>query len=429
MRINRLITTAGFLLLTLSVLCQTGKLEQKIKEQYTIAGDYIKLGYTEKAIPQLHWLIKNAPSFSASVQSWAIEAFETAAGNTNNDSKKQVLLDSMIIAYKSKAEHFELTELEKNKLAFRYFKYYLNDAEKLKETLPLFKEIFTNPDAPINNNLLPYLYVAERYHALVGPLEESYIMDIYLMLSEQIAVRYANDDNRFKDYTDRLDKSLLIMLGSPLPCSSIDQIALGMSKKDSLNVAKKVMAFGLKSGCGRTDNYMEALKILSRNEPTPGIFRILAQYAAADKNWDQAILNYNKALNLETDDKKKADIHMDLATAHYANYNKPLARQQATKAIELDIEQSTAAYSFIGNLYMTSFDECSFGEDIVQDRAIYLAAYDMFLKANDVKGMEEAQLRFPTREEAFQIDLYDGDSIEVGCWIKVNTILRTRTSN
>lgn len=429
MKLNRLTTTTGLLFLTLSALCQSGDLDQKIKEQYTIAGDNIKLGYTEKAIPQLHWLLKNAPAFSASVQSWAIEAFEEVAESTDEEAKKQVLLDSMMIAYKSKAEHFELTELEQNKLAFRYFKYYLNDSEKLKEALPLFKEIFSKPDSPINNNLLPYIYIAERYHTLVAPLQESEIMDIYLMLSEQISVRYANDDARFKDYTDRLDSSLLRMLGTPLPCSSIDQIALGMSKRDSLNVAKKVMAFGLNSGCGRTDNYMEALKILSRNEPTPGIFKILAQYAAAEKDWDEAIFNYNKALSLETDDKKKADIHMDLATAHYANYNKPLARQQALKAIELDAGQSTAAYSFIGNLYMTSFDECSFGEDVVQDRAVFLAAYDMFLKANDVKGMEEAQLRFPTREEAFQIDLYDGDSIEVGCWIKVNTILRTRTSN
>lgn len=425
----RLTTTALLLLLTCSVIAQSGSLEYKIKEQYAIAGDNIKLDSIEQAIPSLHWLLKNAPDFSASVQSWAMDVFEKVAESTNDESRKQVLLDSMIIAYKSKAEHFKLTELEQNKLAFRYFKYYLNDPERLREAYPLFKEIFSSPDSPINNNLLPYIYVASRYHELVEPLSESEIMNTYLMLSEQISVRYVDDNSRFKDYTDRLDSSLLKMLGTPLPCSSIDQIALGMTKRDSLNVAKKVMAFGLNSSCGRTDNHMEALKILARNEPTPGIFKILAQYAAAEKDWNGAIANYSKALNLETDNKKKADLHMDVATAHYANYNKPKAREHALKAIELDEDQSTAAYSFIGNLYMASFDECSFGSDMVQDRAMYLAAYDMFLKANDAKGMEEAQLRFPSREEAFQIDLYDGDVIEVGCWIKVSTVLRTRASN
>ena len=87
-------------------------------------------------------MLKNAPGFSASVQSWAIEAFEKVAENTQDKSKKQILLDSMIIAYKSKAEHFELTDLDKNKLAFRYFRYFLNDPEKLQEAYPLFKSIF-----------------------------------------------------------------------------------------------------------------------------------------------------------------------------------------------------------------------------------------------------------------------------------------------
>jgi len=429
MKLIRLNTTAILLFVTLSLCGQSDSIKKVIQEKYTMAGDNITLDYFEKALPSLHWMLRNAPDFSASVQSWAIEAFEKVADRTEDESRKQVLLDSMIFAYQSKAKHFELTDLDKNKLAFRYFRYYLNDTEKLKEAYPLFKSIFETPETVINNNLIPYLYVAMNYHERVSALEESEIMDLYMTLSEMVSDRYADNENRFKDYSDRLDNSLLKMLGSPLPCEAIDQIALGMNKVDSLNAAKKVMSFSLNSGCGRTTNYMKALEIIANNEPTSGVYKILAQYAASEKKWEEAIANYEKALTYETNDEKKSDIHMDLATVNYANYNKPKAREHALKAIELNPEESATAYSFIGNLYMSSFDECAGRHDIVQDKAVYLAAYDMFEKAKDAKGMEEAQLRFPTREEAFQVELYDGEPLEVSCWINVKTILRTRTSN
>lgn len=429
MKLIRLKTTAILLFVTLAASGQSDSLKNIIREQYTIAGDNMGFEYFEKALPSLHWMLKNAPGFSASVQSWAIEAFEKVAENTQDKSKKQILLDSMIIAYKSKAEHFELTDLDKNKLAFRYFRYFLNDPEKLQEAYPLFKSIFETPESVINNNLIPYIYVSVNYHEKVAQIEEDEILQLYMTVSELVSNRYSDDEKRFKDYTERLDNSLLKMMGSPLPCEAIDRIALGMDKIDSLNSAKKVMSFSLNSSCGRTANYMKALNIIANNEPTSGVYKILAQYAAAEKNWDEAIGNYEKALSYETSNKKKSDLYMDLATVHYANYNKPKARESALLAIETNPEESAAAYSFIGNLYMASFDECSDRHDIVQDKAVYLAAYDMFEKAKDTKGMEDAQLRFPTREEAFQIELYDGEPIEVGCWIQVKTILRTRPSN
>ncbi|NVJ48048.1 MAG: hypothetical protein HWE07_13010, partial [Cytophagia bacterium] len=101
----------------------------------------------------------------------------------------------------------------------------------------------------------------------------------------------------------------------------------------------------------------------------------------------------------------------------------------ALKVIELDAEQSSTAYSFIGNLYLSSFDDCADRYDKVQDKAVYLVAYDMFALAKDAKGMEEAQLRFPTRTEAFDLNMDDGDEIDVGCWIQRKTKLRTIVSN
>ena len=420
-----------FLILSLtSVRAQTTSADQLIKEKYTLAGDNVKLGKYNEAIPHLSWLIKNAPDFSESVQSWAIQAFEQAANNTESKARKSILLDSMVVAYKSRQEHFGLSDLEKNKFAFRYFKYFRGDKVKMAEAYPLFQDIFNKPESLLNNNLVPFMYITAEYNELVKPLDQNEVMENYLLVSALITERYYNDDKkRFDDYTSHIDNNLLKILGNPLPCAAVNELSAGLSQPDSLNVAKKIMTFSLSGSCDKTEDYMNSLKIISRNEPTPGILKILSQYSAAEKDFETALSFNIQAFNLETDLKKKADLSMDIAMLHYANMDKPSAREYAFKAIELDEDQSAMAYSFIGNLYMASFDECAGRYDIVQDKAVYLAAYDMFKKANDTKGMEAAAQQFPTREEAFNLDLLDGEPLEVGCWIKTKTILKTRVSN
>ncbi|WP_420386001.1 hypothetical protein [Roseivirga sp.] len=430
MKLAQTTMLACLCLWTINVSAQDLVSKSEINEKYTIAGDYIRMDDYKKALPSLHWLLKNAPDFSESVQSWAMDAFEEVANATEDKTRKQVMLDSMLIAYELKAQHFELSVIEQNKLAFRYYKYFLNDKDKLTRAYTLFTNLFDTPDEVINNNLIPFILVTEKYHQLVQNLSEKEIIDNYMLTSGEVTERYfSKNEKRFDNYTAYLDQSLINMLGGEIPCNTIDQMADGMSKSDSVNVAKKVMAFSLRSSCGKTDSYLSALKLLARNEPTSGIFKILAQYEATDDNFGQAISYYQSALELETVVSKKADIHMDIAKMHFANLNKPLARASALESVALNPELGPTAYTFIGHLYVASFDECADRYDIVQDRAVYLAAYDMFAKANNTKAMEEIALQFPTREAAFEQDIYDGDPIKVGCWINVKTTLRTRVSN
>lgn len=429
MKLNAPITIAFLLLLSIPTLAQTDSIENIARDYHIRASDYMKYDDYEKAIPNINWLLKNVPLRSEAIQSWAIEAYEQVAEQSEG-TRKAVLLDSMLYAYKSKKQYFGLSDIDKNKLAFRYFKYFQNDTEKLKEAYPFFKELFSTPDLPINNNLIPYMAITEKYNSKVQPLDQSEIMDVYMLTSERVANEYFSGNNkRYESYSSFLNASLRNIFNGEMPCSAIQRVSDGLTNPDSVLVAKKVLSENLNSGCGRTDGYTAALELLVRNEPSAGLYKILAQYAAVDKDYDQAIEYYEKAINLEGDAKKQADIHMDIASIHFINLNKPKSREHALKVIELDAEQSSTAYSFIGNLYLSSFDDCADRYDKVQDKAVYLVAYDMFALAKDAKGMEEAQLRFPTRTEAFDLNMDDGDQIDVGCWIQRKTKLRTIVSN
>ena len=76
---------------------------------------------------------------------------------------------------------------------------------------------------------------------------------------------------------------------------------------------------------------------------------------------------------------------------------------------------------------MSSFDDCKQLKSKVDDRAIYLIAYDMYQKAGNTRGMKSAEAQFPSISEMFELDLKEGQSITVGCWINQSTTLRRRS--
>lgn len=428
----RVIYTLLLSLIVLSgAIAQDAALRKEIKTNYVQVSDADDLGELEKAIPNLHWLLKNAPEFSKSVQTMAIKAFEAAANKTKDVQKKSVLLDSMIIAYQSKKDNFGLSELDKNKLAFRYFKYFRKDKSKLESGFAAFKEVFEVPDKVINNNLVPYMYMAQQYHKNIKPLSEGEVLAIYDQLDQLITKKKSLGKNvdRLNKYMMDIDNILVSTIKEGISCDIVDRLSKGLLRSDSIKVSKRVMGLSLEGKCGRTPAYENALQVLARNEPTPGLLKIQAQYKAAEKLYPEAISLYEKALELEMNDKKKANIHFDIAQLHFINMNKPLARISALSAVELDEEKSPVIYSFIGNLYMSSFDECAESDNIVEDRSVFFAAYDMFKKAGDTNGQKNAKAQFPTQSEAFSKNMYEGEPITVGCWINVKTKIRTRKSN
>lgn len=405
--------------------------EQEIKNQYASASDDVDLGNHAKAIPALHWLLKHAPSFSQSIQNDAIEVFELIANETQDEKKRAILLDSMLIAYESKREHFGLSDLAKNKLAFRYYKYFRNSPEKYESAYQAFTDVFNSPESVINNNLVPYIYMARQYHQTENRLSIEERNKVYDEIQAVVDMKKANGESSSKldKYMSTIDNLYVRILGDDISCDVMSRLANGLERADSVKVSKRLMSLTLETKCGRTSEYERALSILARNEPNPGLFKILAQYSAVDKKYKEAISFYEKALALEVDDSKKANIYFDMAQLHYIDMDKPSARKNALASIELDEKGSAKAYSFIGNLYMDSYNECSAGNNPVEDRAVFFVAYEMFEKAKDVAGMEEARKQFPTKSEAFNYDIVAGNSINIGCWINVKTKVRTRSSN
>jgi hypothetical protein len=75
---------------------------------------------------------------------------------------------------------------------------------------------------------------------------------------------------------------------------------------------------------------------------------------------------------------------------------------------------------------LNSFTECKGGNDVVKDRAVYIAAYEMYQKGGATTRMAVAKEQFPSNEDIFNYDYEIGDEVKVGCWIGETVTVKIR---
>lgn len=134
-----------------------------------------------------------------------------------------------------------------------------------------------------------------------------------------------------------------------------------------------------------------------------------------------AIADFNKAVELETDSKKKSNILYKIATT-LRRSSKSQARNYAQKAINAN-PANGRAYLLIANLYATSANDC--GETPFEKRAIYWKAADMARKAGRVdpslsgtasQSAASYSAKAPSKTDIFQSGMA-GKTLSFSCWV------------
>lgn len=84
-------------------------------------------------------------------------------------------------------------------------------------------------------------------------------------------------------------------------------------------------------------------------------------------------------------------------------------------------------YNFVGDLCMQHKHYCMQGNSLEQ-RYVYLFAYDMYEKAGNHSGMQGAKKNFPSLADSFTCapNPPTGALVTVNCWINDKTMLRFR---
>lgn len=175
--------------------------------------------------------------------------------------------------------------------------------------------------------------------------------------------------------------------------------------------------------------WMSAAKNLFSQYPSSELASKIAYISHTQNEAKDASNYFNQAIQLETDNSKKADFYLGLAAATDNLGNKSLARDYAQKAIELKSGWGKP-YILIAQLYASSRDLC---QGISLPNAIYWIAVDKLNEAKRIDPSVEAEANsiilslsphFPNKEEAFFLNVMEGNTYYVGCWINENTRAR-----
>ncbi len=134
-----------------------------------------------------------------------------------------------------------------------------------------------------------------------------------------------------------------------------------------------------------------------------------------------AIADFNKALDLETNSRKKSNIAYKIATS-YRRGSKSTSRSYALKAIDANPSNGNA-YLLIASLYASSANDC--GDTPFEKRAIYWKAADMARKAGRVdpslsgrasQSAASYEAKAPSKTDIFNSGMA-GKTLSFKCWV------------
>lgn len=402
------------------------------KDKFAISVDAMASEDYQRAANAAQWLMEEAPELYDGLYINAYQAYENLAEVAKTETERDQYLDTMFMVYDKKEAIFGLTDREKNNKAYKYYKYWKSNEDKVGDAIDAYKVVYEIPEEIINNNIVSYMDMVRRYKAYGNNFSSEEVFNTYTMVMDVIALKevQGEDTEKLQKYKEAVNGLLTMIMGDELNCEFInDKLAPPLDQDADPKLARKVFSLLLNQGCSDSPYFIKAAKIIQSDEPSSGMAKILAQRAYAGGDFKEAEALYIEAMNLTPDAKAKADLQFALADIYLRDGKKSQARNAAKEAANLDPERTNEVWSFIGNLYMSSFNDCAKKQSQIDDRAIFMAAYDAFQKAGDAKGMANAKAQFPTVSDIFTANKEAGENISVGCWINVSTTLRTRPSN
>jgi len=406
----------------------------KSKENNALFSDNVKAADFENAKEPLDQLLETCPNLHVSLYQNGVKVYKGLADVTKDESLKIQYQDKALELYDKRIELFGSEDKVLNRKAYDAYKYLKGRKDKYQDLLDLFDRTYElNGNKVYDNNLAAYMDVVRRYKLAGNELSDTEILDRYTVLTDIIDFKVANaggSDSKIRRLVknlDAIDKMLIQVVD--LNCEKVTEIfGQKLTETRDLKLAKKIFKLMLAGKCTSDPVAVEAATIIGEAEPNAAIYKFLAQKATGDKDYDKAVELYEKSAELSDDNLKKSEIYISVGKIMASKGRKTTARDFARKALASDPSNSDA-YKLIGDLYMNSFEDCKKGVSKVEDRAIFIAAYNMYKKAGSSTGMVNAKAQFPSIDEIFSEGYKEGQSLSTGCWVGETVSLERRPSN
>jgi len=399
-------------------------------KHYSLYREYVKQNNYELALGSWEIVYMECPKASLYFYIDGIKMIESAIKKEQDDAKRDVLVDSMMNIYDKRIKYFG----DKGKvLGYKgvdYIKYKENTAENFKLGYDWLKEsvqLRKTQSGPAE--LLTFMQASNALYKY-GTFGAGQVVEDYGIVSEifdNVSGKQSRKIAPAKGPIDQIFEEV---------ASCEDLIPFYTEKyaqnEENIDFLKKSSDVLRGSKCTESDIFFQLVDKLNSLEPAADLAYELAKLSNKNENLEDAARYYKQAIELEVEDLQKAKYYLELGDVIRRLGNYSQARTYALKSIEFDAE-SGYPYLLIGNIYAAASKSC--GEEEFQQKAVYWAAVDKFVKAKTVdpeltddanKFIEAYRPHFPDNETIFFQGFKEGDNYTVGCWINEVTTVRSR---
>ena len=400
------------------------------KEKNALYTDSYKAKNFAEAESHLSWLLENAPCLNKSIYINGAKIYEGLANLEKDAAKKTALINKTLEMYDLRIKYFNSEASVLNRKAYSAYKFLKNDQSRYQELMDLYNRAFElNGDKFYNNNLAGYMDVMRRYKAAGNELLDADVLERYFEISDIIDYKESKGKPVPQSIIDTVEQLLLSLIPN-LDCEIVisDFGPKLEANPEDINLAKKIFSLMLTGKCLEDPLAMKAAKMVDDNQPSYAIKKFIGGTAQANGDNETALLYFEAAVDLTDENVKKAELFLKIARIKRSQDLNSSAREYANKALSMDPSLKDA-YKLIGDLYFNSFNQCAGKKDMVLDRAVYIAAYEMYKKAGDSGAMSKAKAQFPGIDAIFTGGYEEGQQIKVNCWINTSVKLERRPAN
>lgn len=423
------------------------------EERNVLYTDYLKQGNCDMAIESNRWLVQNVPGLHVSIYQNAVKILRCLIDKEEDPDKKNSLIQEAISIFDKRIENFGREAYVKNRKSTFAYTFYRSDKTQYENLYNMFSEALElNGNKLGNSNIVGFMDIVRKHKLTSKTISDDQVLDIYDKLSNVVSFKRSDDPkniDRLKRYQDNLDKLLTatitvdcnfventlgpklnLLVESPsdeiieTDYENLDPVEGILYSDEVLNLAKKIFQLSITGKCTSSDIALSAAKIMFTNEKDFAIAKFIAGRELSSKNYEASLEYYDGALLSTDDTKQKSEIYLNKAQLYALVGNKIKSRDNARMSISS--ENNSEAYKLIGNLYMASYEECKGGKSRVNDRLVFIAAYNMFKRAGLNIKAAQAKAQFPSMEEIFNENLEVGESLNTGCWINEKVTLSKR---
>ncbi len=401
------------------------------QEKVVLYTDAKKQKNYEAAVPPLQWLHENAPDLNSSIYVNGADIYEELAMKAKDPAQKEEYINKTLAMYDKRIEYFgDGKESDiMNRKASSAMKMMYKDKDKYDQLQQIYQETVEKTGGNLAYyNVVPYMTIAKTQFER-SKIDEARVIEIYdeiAGIADKKAAAGGKTASKYKDVGENVDKIFASTI--TVSCDYIEEKMVPKLKAnpEDADLAKKIIALSLASSCTDRPFFTEAAEATFNSEPNPGLAKTIGSRKLANGEMDEADKWFKKAIELSSDDEQKGEIYMDMASINLKNGNRAQARTYALQSAGLSSTQASKAYKMVGDLYMNSYEQCRGGKNMVEDRAVFIAAYDMYAKAGNRQGMNNAKEQFPSKEEVFTYNKKVGETVKVNCWVGESVTIQTR---